>query len=249
LTCETYLKGDSAVRRLDPRFRATAALAYSILVALSSNLVVLAAALAIAALTALAAALPPAPTFRRFLALNLFMLLLFLLLPLSSSGEALLRLGPLTWSAGGVRMAASITLKANIIVLTYTALVSTVDPVRLGHALHRLFVPEKLVHLLLFTIRYIDVVHHEYDRLVQAMRVRCFRPRLNGHTLKTYGYLFGMLLVNSLDRSDRVVAAMKCRGFRGRFHTLTRFSAGSPEVLFTMLVLLTIFSLGWVEWA
>jgi cobalt/nickel transport system permease protein len=248
LTCDTYLKGDSIVRRIDPRFRAVAALVFSVFVAVSANFVVLAVALAIALLSALAADLPPAPTIRRMFALNLFMLLLFLLLPLSSSGEILFSLGPLTWSAGGVRMAAAIALKANIIVLTYTALVSTIDPVRLGHALHRLRVPEKLVHLLLFTIRYIDVVHHEYDRLQQAMKVRCFKPRLSVHTLRTYGYLFGMLLVNSFDRSDRVVAAMKCRGFRGRFHTLTNFSAGPREALFSLLAITAVFVLGWIEW-
>ncbi|HUX07598.1 MAG TPA: cobalt ECF transporter T component CbiQ [Acidobacteriota bacterium] len=249
MSCETYLKGDSPIRRIDPRCRVVAALGFTLLVAIASSFAVLGAALLLAALISLAADLPPAPTIRRLVSLNLFMLLLFLLLPLSSPGEVLFKLGPLAWSSEGVRIAAVITLKANTIVLTYTALLSTIDPIRLGQALHRLKLPEKLVHLLLFTIRYIDVVHHEYDRLVQAMRIRCFRPRLNLHTLRTYGYLFGMLLVNSFDRSDRVVAAMKCRGFRGRFYTLSEFSAGGREAAFAVVAIFALFILGWIEWA
>jgi len=249
VTCETYLKGDSPLRLIDPRFRVVAALGFTLLVAIGSSFEVLGAALLLAVLVSLASNLPPAPTIRRIVLLNIFMLLLFLFLPLSATGEVLFRLGPLAWSSKGVRIAAVIALKANTIVLTYTALLSTIDPVRLGHALHRLKVPEKLVHLLLFTIRYIDVVHHEYDRLVQAMRIRCFRPRLSLHTLRTYGYLFGMLLVNSFDRSDRVVAAMKCRGFRGRFYSLSEFSTGGGEAVFAVFAIAALLLLGWIEWA
>lgn len=249
MSCDTFLAGDSVIRRLDPRVRILTASAFSILVAISVRLPVPATGLAVATLTALAADLPAAPTLRRLAGLNVFMVLLFLLLPLSAGGNPVLTLGPLIWTDAGIRLAASITLKANAIVLCYTALLSTVEPVRLGHALHRLRAPAKLVHLYLFTIRYIDVIHHEYDRLLTAMKVRCFRPRLNFHTLRTFGHLVGMLLVNSLDRSERIVAAMKCRGFRGRFHVLGGFSAGGKEALFVFLSLAVILALGWAEWA
>jgi len=249
VTCETYLGGDSPIRRLDPRFRIVAALLFSILVAISSNFVVLTAAVSLAFLIALITRLPAVPTLKRLISINIFMALLFLLLPLSAPGEAVAKLGPLAWSATGLRIAAAITLKANAIVLCYTALLSTIDPVHLGSALHQLRLPPKLVHLLLFTVRYIDVVHHEHGRLIRAMRVRCFRPRLNLHTLRTYGYLVGMLLVNSFDRSDRIVAAMKCRGFRGRFYALFTHVSGGREVVFALLTLAVLTILGWMEWA
>ncbi len=71
----------------------------------------------------------------------------------------------------------------------------------------------------MFTVRYIAVFEREYQRLRQAMRSRAFRPRLNRHTLRTFGYLVGMLLVRAMERSERIQQAMRCRGFAGRFHT------------------------------
>ena len=192
--------------------------------------------------------LPLRATVKRIIILNVFMLALFVLLPLSTPGNPVFTVGAFFWSAQGLRLATNIALKANTIVLLFTALLSTVEPVRLGHALHSLGVPEKLVHLLLFTVRYIDVIHHEYDRLRNAMKVRCFKPGMNLHTFRTYGNLVGMLLVNSFDRSDRIIAAMKCRGYQGRFHVLENLVAGRRDALFAVIALLLMLTLGWLEW-
>ncbi len=123
-----------------------------------------------------------------------------------------------------LRLAAVIVLKANAAMLAVTALIGTMDAVTLGHALAHLYVPQKLVQLLLFMVRYFDVLGREYARLRAAMRVRCFRPQMNGHSYRTFGNLIGMMLVRSFDRSERVLAAMKCRGFRGQYHMLDHFA-------------------------
>lgn len=124
-------------------------------------------------------------------------------------------MGPLVATVEGVGLAARITLKANAILLVFIALVATMPVATLGHALHRLAVPDKLVHLLLFTYRYIHVMEKEYKRLHNAAVIRGFRPRTDRHTYKTYAYLVGMLLVRSLARAERVYDAMLCRGFQG----------------------------------
>ena len=176
------------------------------------------------------------------------MLLLWLILPFTTYEPALFHIGPLSVMKAGVELAAAITLKANAIVLALTVFLGTLEVTTLGHALVHLRVPEKLAHLFLFTVRYIDMLHHEYHRLRAAMKVRCFRPRMNRHTYRTYGYLVGMLLVKSLDRSDRIVAAMKCRGFRGRFYVLDHFKFRGRDALFGALALATLAVLAWVEW-
>lgn len=160
--------------------------------------------------------------------LNLFMLMVLLFVPFSMPGEPLFGLGPLTFSQEGLLFAASVALKGNAIVIILTVLLNTIETVTLGHALSHLKVPDKLIQLFLFTVRYIDVLHHEYRTLATAMKVRGFRPGLNGHTLKTYANLVAVLLIRSFDRSERIVAAMKCRGFRGRFYVLEHFH-GSPQ--------------------
>jgi cobalt/nickel transport system permease protein len=249
MVCETFAHGDSVVHRLDPRARVLAAAGFAVLVALTGRLEALAPALGLALVLAVRARLPALPVFKRLAGLNAFMLLLWLLLPLTTPGATVLLVGGASLSREGLLLAAAITLKANAIVLALTALLSTLELTVLGHALWHLRVPEKLIHLLLFTVRYIDVLHHEYHRQRDAMRVRCFRPRMDRHTYRTVGYMVGMLLVRSLDRSERVLAAMKCRGFRGRFFVLHHFAFARRDAVFAFVSLLALCALGWLGYA
>lgn len=248
MSCETYLLGDAWLRRLDPRGRFVFLLAFSCLVALAPRPQAALLALGVALVLALAADLPWRAVLRRLRSLNLLMLTLALLLPLSLSGPAPFHLGPLGWSHEGLALAGLIALKANAISLAATALVSTIEPIHLGHALHRLGAPTKLVQLLVFTLRYMDELSHERHQLADALKVRGFRPRLDGHTLRTYGYALGMLLVGSFDRSERILAAMRCRGFDGRFHVLDAFAPGARDGLFLLGGLAALGTLGWLAW-
>jgi cobalt/nickel transport system permease protein len=58
------------------------------------------------------------------------------------------------------------------------------------------------------------------------MKARAFRPAFSLHTYRSYANLVGMLLVRSVDRAERVHAAMLCRGYTGRFwfHDHFRFT-------------------------
>jgi len=169
-------------------------------------------------------------------------------LPLGVRGTPLAALGPLEFSREGLMLAAAIALKGNAILLALVVLLGTLDIVTLGHALLHLYVPDKLIHLLLFTVRYIDVLEREYRRLADAMRLRGFRPRADRHTYRSYGYLVGMLLVRSLDRSERIVAAMKCRGFQGRFYLLDHFACSRLDVCFGSLGTVFMAVLVWMQW-
>ncbi|NQT87723.1 cobalt ECF transporter T component CbiQ [bacterium] len=241
MVCETFSAGDSVVHRLDPRVRVVAAIAFAVVVAMSERLPVLGAALAAAAAGVGVARLPFGATVRRLLPLEAFLLVLWVVVPLTSPG-------PAAWGQAGVQLAARVTVKANAIVLALTILIGTMEVSTLGHALHHLRAPAKLVHLLLFTIRYVDVIHHELARLRTAMRVRCFRAGANRHTYRTVGNLVGMLLVRSFDRAERIVAAMKCRGFRGRFYLLDHFALARRDGWFSVVACGVILALAWAEW-
>jgi cobalt/nickel transport system permease protein len=177
-------------------------------------------ALALSVALASAARLPPGPLVHRLRTVNVFVAVFLLIAPWGSGGRALLTVGGLEYGFGGLQDAVLIGLRLNALVLAATALLGTMELTTLGHALGRLHVPAGLVHLLMFTVRYVDLLHHEHERLRRAMRARAFRPRPNGHTLRTLGHLVGMLLVRAFDRSERVLAAMKCRGFQGRLPAL-----------------------------
>jgi len=236
------------IEHIDPRLRIVMAAAFSVVVALSSRFAVLRIALAVSLSGALLAGIGLSGALRRLAPLNLLVLLLLVILPLTTPGSALLSLGSLHFSQEGFLLAAAIALKGNAIVLAVMVLLGTLEAATLGHALSHLYVPDKLAHLLLFTVRYLDVLHRESLRLRAAMKVRGFRPRMNLHTYRSYGYLVGMLLVRSLDRSERILAAMKCRGFQGRFYLLEHFAFSRRDVPFALISLLILLLMILVEW-
>jgi len=249
MVCATFCEGRTVVHRLDARVRVAAAVLPACLVAVAQRPEAVAGGLVLGMLLAAAARLDPAALLRRLRAVNGVMAALVVLLPLTLGGPALAHLGPLSVSAEGLRRALLVAGKANAVFLCVTALIGTMHLVTLGAALGRLGVPARLVHMLFFTVRYSDVLHHEYARLRRGMRVRCFRPRLSRHTYRTMGYLLGMLLVRSFDRAHRILDAMKCRGFTGEFHAVRRFALSRSDAVFAAAIAAATAALGWLEWS
>jgi cobalt/nickel transport system permease protein len=240
---DVCVEPDSLIHRLDARVRVLLAVLLALFVVWADKPLVLLSLLSLALSLALLARLPARETVAKVLLLDAFMVLLLLTLPFTvaaQSGETLFSLGPMAASRAGLEQALLIMIKANSVLLFMLALLATLETVALGHALHHLHAPDKLVHLLLFTVRYIDLLQREYRRLRAAMRARCFVARADRHTWRSYGYLFGMLLVRSLDRSQRVLAAMRCRGFDGRFHRFRHPAATRLDAGFVVLSLLLL---------
>jgi len=217
---------------LDPRLRICAALGLSLVVLGLDRWPALGAALVMA--VGLTAAGGAPRLWGRLLVLESFLLVLLMTLPFQVPGEALWRLGPLEASREGIERAAMIAVRANAVVLCVLTLVGGLEPVRFAHALDRLGLPRKLVHLLLLTLRQVHLVDSEYRRLRLAMRARAFTPRSDRHTWRSLGWLIGMLLVRATERSRRVLDAMRCRGFHGRLLLLDGGRWGRPDTLWSI---------------
>jgi cobalt/nickel transport system permease protein len=217
---EEFALGKSFVHDLDPRVKIVATFLFSLVVAINTHIPTAAAAMVFPVILILAARISIKRVLWRLAVVNTFVLCLWLFLPFTYQGEVLFSFGPLEVHKEGLLAALLITLKSNTILLTVIALLGTSKVFSLVHALSHMWVPDKLVHLFFFCFRYIHVIHEEYHRLVTAMKIRGFKPGTNLHTYRAYAYLVGMLLVRSFDRSGRIFAAMKCRGFRGRFYIL-----------------------------
>ncbi|SCA55518.1 Cobalt ABC transporter, inner membrane subunit CbiQ [Candidatus Terasakiella magnetica] len=229
--------------RLDPRARVVAACLFACTVVSLEGFLALSSALGCALFLLISAKLPAKETLKKVMAMDGFIIFLLFMLPFTTPGETWFLLGPFTATWEGLYKALEITLKANAVVMTLLALVGTIDAIALGHALNRLRVPENLVHLMLFSVRYIDVLKQEYFRLRIAMKARCFKAGNNLHTYRSIGYLLGMLLVRSLERSERILEAMKCRGFQGKFYLLDEFHFQKRDRIFSLVAFLFLTAL------
>lgn len=245
---ETFADGSSFIHRLDPRVKAIVALAFSILTAVADRFPALILGMAVALALISMARLPARAVAYRIAVVNGFVLLLWLMLPFTYPGTPVLSLGPLTASREGVIYALLITLKSNAIVLACIALLSTTHLVDMGRALGRLHVPDKMIHVLLFMLRYLGIIGREYLRLGTSMKVRCFRPRTSLHTYRSYANMVGMLLVNSYERAEAVYAAMLCRGFRRKFYALDDFSIDARDILFGIAATAALLLIALVQW-
>lgn len=232
---------------IDPRVKIVVALLFSCLVAISDRFVVLGLALVISSAILALARVPIKDGARRLLAVNLFVLFLWFFVPFSVPGEALTRIFGLVITKPGVIYAAKITIKSNAIMILLIVLIHSTSILTLGHALHELRVPSKIIHLFFFTYRYIHVIHKEYLRLLNAMKVRAFRPRTNLHTYTTFAHLVGMILVRSADRAERVHRAMICRNFTGRFYSLKAFTLKKGDLWTLAFTIIFVIAMGLLE--
>ena len=243
-----FVEGRSWVHRVDPRLRVVGATLFAVVVAVAYDFTTLISALLLSLAAALAARLDFRQVLRRLSAPAAFLALLWLVLPWSYDGEALTAIGPLTITRPGVLLSAQISLKSIALMVAFMALVATMSVDTLGHALNRLKLPDKMVHLLLITYRYLFVLEQEYRRLARAMKIRNFRPATNLHSYRTYAYLVGMLFVRASERARRVHCAMICRGFNGRFVSLRVYTPHPRNRIFIVSIGSAVLLLAALEW-
>lgn len=245
---EPFATGNSILHRTDPRIRLVTAALFSLTVALCFDTTPLLVSLGVAGFLVILARLNPVLLFKRLLPVNGFVLLLWLFLPWSCKGDALFSFHGLVITRQGVHLAAILTIKCNVILLLMMTLVSTMTFVTMGHALHRLKMPDKFVALFVLTYRYIFVIEQEYEKILRALKIRGFVPRTNLHTYKTYAYVVGMLFVLATERAERVYFAMRCRGYNGRFYSLTEFRSSPASLIFLLIMTVVIIGIGCLEW-
>lgn len=83
--------------------------------------------------------------------------------------------------------------------------------------LRRLGCPQALTALMGLTYRYLFVLQDEAGRLKVARRARLVGSPGLLFQARTAGSMVGSLFVRSLDRSERLYAAMRSRGYQGVF--------------------------------
>jgi cobalt/nickel transport system permease protein len=137
-----------------------------------------------------------------------------LLLPFVAQGPRTELLG-LSVSEHGLLAAWALLAKGTLGVLASLTLAATTEPQELLAGLERLHLPNLLVQIMGFMVRYLDVVTSELQRMRIARESRGFTARNPRH----WGVLArsaGALFIRSYERGERVHLAMLSRGYTGR---------------------------------
>jgi cobalt/nickel transport system permease protein len=222
---------DSPLRRLDPRWKLAGLGLAVVAAALLRTLPAAGAALAASLVLAAAARLPLRWYLARLGMTALFLAPFVLTLPFLLPGPG----GELP-SRHGAGVALLLALKAATLVTLALVLLAGAPLSDTLKAAHALWVPGLLVHLFVLAYRYAFLLGEELARLRVALRVRGYRNRPDRHSYRTIGHVAGTLLVRSHERGERVGQAMRCRGFDGRFRSLTAFHTTLGDVGFFLLM-------------
>ena len=207
------------LKRADPRLKIISVVVWSFLLALINQTGAAWAGLIGSMILIFISGLSPKYVIKRLLAINFFILFLWPVLPFSFSypGEVIAHIGPLEVTRQGLDLACLLTIKGNAVAMGAIAFFGSSTVFELTSAARHLGAPEKMTAIFALMFRYVQVIGQEYERLRLAMKARGFQPSMNMHTYRSYANLIGLLLIRSMDRADRIHAAMRCRGYNGHF--------------------------------
>jgi cobalt/nickel transport system permease protein len=137
-----------------------------------------------------------------------------LLLPFVATGPTTEVLG-VTMSQHGLLAAWGLLVKGTLGVLASLTLAATTEPQEILLGLERLHLPNQLVQIMAFMVRYLDVVTGEMQRMKVARESRGFSAR-NPRHWPVLARSLGALFIRSYERGERVHLAMLSRGYTGR---------------------------------
>jgi cobalt/nickel transport system permease protein len=118
-------------------------------------------------------------------------------------------------SEPGIVAAFALLAKGTLGVLASLTLAATTEPTDILRGLQRLRMPDLVVQIMGFMIRYLDVVTADLGRQLTAMRSRGCDPRSPRHW-PALARSLGALFIRSYERGERVHLAMLSRGYTGR---------------------------------
>jgi len=235
------------IEDIDPRLRFLICFFYSIFVAIEKDFSLFFYYLLLPFFL-----LPFINDFKKFLkgffSVNFFIFLCWLFLPFSIPGKVIFKILKFNITYEGIKYTFLMTIKTNLIFITNYILIFSSNPVRIVHALHHLYIPQKLINLLFFTIRYIPVIENEKNKIERAMRLRCFKPETDLHTYKTIGNFVGQIILRSYERSKRIYKAMVLRCFSGIFWVYYHFKWSKKDTYILISAIIYFSIIFYLKW-
>lgn len=136
------------------------------------------------------------------------------LMPFVSTGARTEVLG-VSVSEPGLHAGIALLIRGTLGVLASLLFAATTEAPDVVRGLDRLHLPNQLVQILSFTVRYLDVVTDQLRRMRMAREARGFQARSVGQW-PVLASTAGALFIRSYERGERVHLAMLSRGYGGR---------------------------------
>ncbi len=210
-----HYHGHSWVHRAPAHLKLLALLAFMLLVVATPKdwYPVYGGYLLLVAAVVAASGVPPTYLLKRMV-VEVPFLVFAALLPFIASGPRTEVLG-IAVSAPGLLAAWALLAKGTLGVLASLTVAATTEPRDLLAGLERLRLPNLLVQIMGFMVRYLDVVTGEMARMRIARESRGFTARNVTHW-PVVARSAGVLFIRSYERGERVHLAMLSRGYTGR---------------------------------
>jgi cobalt/nickel transport system permease protein len=212
---ELYAQGSSILHRWEPRCKFVALMVMMFLFAQFQSIGWALFGLIISYSMLLCLQLPFKIFMKRVSQIQLIFIPCFLILPFTASGSLQTFYG-IQFSSDGVWMAVLFYIRAVSVVALSMVLIYSTPMSRLFHAAERLMIPSVIVQIAVLTYRYLFSLSWEWANVRNALKSRGFVNKASLPVYKTYANVIAASLVRSLERTDRVYNAMKCRGYQGQ---------------------------------
>jgi cobalt/nickel transport system permease protein len=211
---EELLGLDTPLHRLPPQCKVLALALFAVAVALTPTHTVWPYALHLLIVLAAAAVarIPPVDLLKR-LVIEVPFVLFVVVLPFIATGDRVHPLGvPL--AVDGLWLAWNVVAKASLVLLATAVVAASTPPAAFLAGAERLRAPHVLTAIAGFTLRYLEVVLAELQRMQTARVARGDDPRFLWQA-KAVIRSAGTLLVRCFERGERVQLAMISRGWEG----------------------------------
>jgi len=153
----------------------------------------------------------------------------------------------ITYSMEGLSRFASIAVKSWVSVMAAVLLAATTRFPDLLLALEQLRIPKLFVAIIGLMWRYLFVISDEVTRMLRARASRSAIAPGSGHTggtllwrARVTGGMAGSLFLRSIERSDRVYAAMLSRGYTGELPSYETIPLSTKDMLTLVLGILLL---------
>lgn len=227
----------SILHRMDLRLKIISILASSLIISSCRTITSAAIAILYAALLTLFSGIPLIYYLKKAYLPLIFLLPLFLFLPVSSGGDVLFSLSYLSIYKDGITLSVLISLKVTAIIILINIMLSTAPFRDMAAALRSLKVPDKMLNIILFTYRYFFVFFEDLRKMRVALTLRGFRNRSSLKSLRSSANLAGSLLVRSYEQTERIYRSMMLRGYNGRIVSDKTFKADTGDILLAVIII------------